>query len=194
MKKILVPLAVIMLLALATPAFAEWELGLSWTPTSQGTVNGASSGLDSILGFHVGYAFLGIGYASWDAFALPNFMVWNLTGLYYVPGFLNMWDAGLRLVIGPVLGFATLGVNNLYVYQVGLMGLDGIGANIRLGLGAKFGWWGVTLSGMNVYSSFGRAASTIGGLFSGSEAVRAQSWQDVTGGLLWSIGLTFYLG
>jgi len=192
MKKILLPLAAIALLAMATPAFADWEFGLSWTPTSQGTVNGSATGLDSILGFHVGYGFWYVGYASWDALALPNFMTYNITGSYYVPSFLNMYDVGLRFILGPVVGFATLGVNNLWVYDVGVTGMDGIGANIRVGAGLKFDWWGITLSGMNVYSSFGRAAQTVGGLFSGSEATRNSSLSAITDGLLWSAGVTFY--
>ncbi len=192
MKKILVPLAVVLLLALATPAFAEWELGLSWIPLG---ANSYASDLEYnfIPGFHVGYGFWYVGYASWDAFALPDFMTYNVTGNYYTPSFLNLWDVGLRLVIGPVLGFAEIGVNNLWVYSVGLMNAEGVGANIRLGVGAKFNWWGITVAGTSVYSSFGRAAETIGGLFSGEATIRNASLTSITGGLIWSIGLNFYL-
>lgn len=41
MKKILLPLAAVLLLAMAVPAFAEWELGLGWTP-NQGNTSDSS--------------------------------------------------------------------------------------------------------------------------------------------------------
>ena len=39
MKKLLLPLAAILLLALAVPAFADWELGMGITPSQNSTVN-----------------------------------------------------------------------------------------------------------------------------------------------------------
>jgi hypothetical protein len=191
MKKILLPLAALLLLALATPAFAEWDLGVSWLPLGK-DVAVAKSEYNFIPGFHVGYGFWYIGYATWDAYAMPNWMIWNITNYYFAPGFLNLWDVGLRLQLGPVVGFGEIGINNVYVYQTGLVGADGIGANIRLGAGLKFDWWGITMTGTNVYGSFNEAASNIGGLFSGDANVRTASVNRITNGLLWDVGVTFY--
>src|SRR5271157_5150815 len=103
MKKLLVPLAVLLLLALAVPAaFAEVELGISATPVpgGQGTT---TTEADFITGFHVG-ANWGILYGSWDALAMPARFISNMTGYWdttqgiyvegpYLPGFLNLFDA-----------------------------------------------------------------------------------------------------
>ncbi len=167
MKKILLPLAAVMLLAMAVPAFAEWELGLGFTPSqnSNSTDPGAVNG---ILNFHIGYAW-SILYFSWDAFAMPDYWVYNATsyidpvsGYYYpgadLPGFLNMFDIGLRFVIRPVLLYAELGTNLLYIYGGEIykdpQGNSGVGVNGRIGAGVKFGWWGVNLSGTQVFATW----------------------------------------
>ncbi len=159
MKKILLPLAVILLLALAVPAFAErgeWELGLGWTP-SQDVVN------QTILNFHIGYAW-NILYASWDAYAMPDYWVYNATsytdpytGVFYpgtaLPGFLNLFDVGVRFVLTPVLVYGEIGPNVLYIYG-GQIFNRSVGVNARFGVGAKFNWWGVNVSWTQVFASW----------------------------------------
>jgi hypothetical protein len=163
MKKLLVPLAVIGLLALAVPsAFAEWELGIGWSPS----VNAASSdpnAVSSLISYHVGFSWT-ILYASWDAYALPDYMVYNITSYvdpvsgyfvpgYYVPGFMNLFDVGLKLYLRPFLGYVEIGTNALYLYG-GQFYQGGLGVNARAGVGLKFGWWGVNISGTDVFSSW----------------------------------------
>jgi len=164
MKKILLPVAAILLLALAVPAFAdrgEWELGIGWTP-SQDLVN------DAIINFHVGYSW-SVLYFSWDAYAMPDYWVYNATTftdpysgtLYYgtyLPGFLNLFDVGVKFYLRPVLVYAEVGTNLLYIYGGTIYkdpnGNSGVGVNARAGVGVKFGWWGVNLSGTQVFATW----------------------------------------
>jgi hypothetical protein len=197
MRKIWVPLAVALLLALAVPAaFAETELGMSWTPINDPTA-GANATI-SLPGFHVGYSWF-ILYASWDALAMPAFWVEQAlgdtnasTGVYtpgpYVPAFLNLFDVGVRLVFKPIELYATVGTNYLKVYQDTTN--YGFGANIRLGAGLKFGWWGINVSGTSVYASWSDLTSVLKGL--GSAETRDWAWAQIADGLVPAINLTFY--
>jgi hypothetical protein len=196
MKKLLGPLAVLVLLALAVPAFAEVELGISATPVQGGQSN--AGGYDTITGFHVGYAW-SIIYLSWDALAMPAVLVQNMTGHFdektssyvtgvYAPGFLNLYDAGLRLVLQPFLVYAEVGTNNLYVYKN--QGGGSFGANLRIGAGLRFNTWGVNLSGTSVFDSFDQLSKTLTKLASkdtANEAIAAIGKNIVP-----SINLTFY--
>ena len=78
MKKILIPLTVILLLTMAVPAFAEWELGLGWTPNQNSANISDPNAVNSILSFHVGYAWHILCF-SWDAFAMPDFWISGMT-------------------------------------------------------------------------------------------------------------------
>jgi hypothetical protein len=151
-----------------------------------------------VPGFHIGYAW-SVLYFSWDALAMPPFFVQNATTVMdpttgavtsgpSVPGFLNMYDVGLRFVLKPILGYLEIGTNNLYVYQQGLAG--GFGANLRLGVGLKFGWWGVNISGTEIFASFSDLTSVIGGLFDAS--TRTWAANEIASGLVPSLNLTFY--
>src|SRR5208282_5514040 len=107
MKKLLLPLAAILLLALAVPAaFSEAELGVGLSP---GSVGGSTDpNANPILNFHIGWSWT-ILYLSWDSYAMPDYWVYNNTTYvdpssgytvqgYLVPGFLNLFDAGLKIV------------------------------------------------------------------------------------------------
>jgi hypothetical protein len=200
MKKLLVPLAVMMLLALAVPAaFAEVELGMSWTPFNNPNAAATDpSKNDSITGFHVGYSWF-ILYASWDSLAMPAFWMEMATtyvdpntGLfvpgYRLPGFLNLYDVGIKLVLQPFLMYAEIGTNSLYVY--GGQQFDQVGANLRLGAGLKFGWWGLNISGTSVFASMSDLGAVLKGL--GSDTTRSWSVKQITEGLVPSLNLTFY--
>ena len=186
MKKILLPLAAVLLLAMAVPAFAysprgEWELGLSWTPSRDSSNIADPNAVNSIIGFHVGYAW-SILYASWDAYAMPDYWVWNMTG-YYTPGFLNLFDVGVRLVLKPILAYAEVGPNYLYVY--GGQSYGNIGVNARAGVGVKFGWWGVNVSGTQVFANW----SDLSGAF--SDAWHG-NWSTLSDGNSASVNLAIY--
>ncbi len=190
MKKILVPLAVVLLLALAVPsAFArpsQLELGMSWTSTS--FLQNQASSTDSILGFHAAYDWF-ILTGSWDSLAINSATMNSLTG-WYVPGFINYFDAGLRFKLRPFELAAEIGTNYVYFYNGEGPSNGSWGANLRLSGGLNFGWWGVGVSGTSAFSSFELLTSTIGGLFSSSTRTKALS--DLTGGLVPAIYLTFY--
>jgi hypothetical protein len=156
MKKLLVPLAAVVLLSLAVPAaFSEAELGLGLTP---GIVGGGDPNADPIINFHVGYSWT-ILYASWDAYAMPDYWVYNATSInnpqggYLVPGFLNLFDIGVKIVFKPFIGYAEIGTNSLYLRGGANYGKWGV--NFRLGGGLKFGFWGINLSGTQIFTSGG---------------------------------------
>jgi hypothetical protein len=158
MKKLLLPLAIALLLALAVPAaFADAELGIGVTPTG-----GSSGAGDALTSFHVGYSWT-ILYFSWDAYAMPDYWVYNATTYvdpnsgytvngYNVPGFMNLFDVGLKLTLQPFVAYAEVGVN--YLYLRGGQTYPNVGVNARLGAGLRFGWWGVDVSGTQVFASW----------------------------------------
>jgi len=197
MKRLLVLLAALLLVAVAVPAaFADVELGISATPTPGGQSN--AGGYDMITGFHVAYGW-GILYGSWDALAMPPQLISNMTGYWdtnqglyidgpYAPGFLNLYDIGLRIVLQPFVLYTEVGTNNIYVYKNQAGG--SFGANLRLGGGLKFGFWGVNVSGTAVFSSFGQLTDTLKKLV--SDQTRNEAVSAISGALVPSINLTFY--
>lgn len=186
MKKVMIPLILILVFCLPWTASAkEWELGLGYTPMLDEEAQDTSFQESSLLSFHLGYSFWWLFYASWDSFILPPFIVESMTGAfeedpndpeagfyregYYRPGFLNMFDVGIRLSLGPVIGFAEMGINTLYVYRQKEDELEidsGVGANIRLGVGARFDWWGLTLAISSIQPSLDQTFELIRNLTS----------------------------
>ena len=147
------------------------------------------------MSFHVGYAWH-ILYFSWDAFAMPDYWVYNATTYtepytgtttvgYYAPGFLNLFDVGLRFVLRPVLGYVEVGAKNLYVY--GGEDVGNIGVNARAGVGLKFGWWGINVSGTQVFSSWGDLSAAF------SDAAHG-NWSTLTDGSMVSLNFAIYFG
>jgi hypothetical protein len=193
--------AVVMLLLMTAPAFSdigpgELELGLSWTPLPADESAGPAveeDALDAMTGFHVGYVLFKFLYISWDSLVTPPSLIKSWTG-FNRPGFLNLYDAGIRFIIKPVLGYVLLGMNNVYVYKQGdLQGLENnFGANLRLGLGVRFDFFGVNLSGTAVFPSFQRMAGTLKGLAATTDDVRNASVQAITESLVPSLNIVFY--
>lgn len=194
MKKLLLPLAAILLLALAVPAaFSEAELGLGFTPGQVGDPPDPNN-VDPIMNFHVGWSWT-ILYLSWDAFAMPDYWVYNNTsyvdpvsGYFYsgynVPGFLNMFDAGIKIVIRPFIGYAEIGTNMLYLRGGQTYGK--IGVNARLGFGVKFGFWGINLSGTQVFASMDDLRGAFG------QGFKNGNWSGVTEGMVPTINFVIY--
>jgi hypothetical protein len=158
--------------------------------------NDYTSETDMVTGFHVGYNW-GVLYLSWEALAMPAGFVSSQTGYWdgdvyyagpYAPGFLNLYDVGLLITLRPFILYAEVGTNNLYVYH-NLAG-GTFGANLRLGAGLRFGFWGVNLSGTAVFGDFKTLTDTLTKLASpetSNEAISA-----ITERLVPSINLTFY--
>jgi hypothetical protein len=191
MKKLLMPLAVVLLLCLAIPgAFAEAELGLGFTP---GSVGGGGPDSQIIPSFHVGYSW-NILYISWDAYAMPDYWTYTMTTYvdpntgwtypgYPVPSFLNMFDAGIKIVLKPFIGYAEVGPNFLYLRGGQTYGK--VGVNIRLGAGVKFGWWGINLSGTQVFASWDDMGAAFRWAGKGD-------WSYITQGMAPTLNFTLY--
>lgn len=191
MRKTVLAVAVVMLVMIAAPAFSnELELGLSWTPVPGNEDYGEES-YDSITGFHIGYVMLNFLYGSWDALVMPPSIISEWTGLYR-PGFLNLWDFGVRFQIRPVIASAALGLNNIYVHRQGdIQSLENnFGANLRIAAGLRFDWWGIGLTGTAVFPSFDFMIDTLRGLF--PESTRQFALQNIGDALVPSIALTLY--
>ncbi len=188
MKRILIVLLIgIVMFLVAAPAFSEqWELGISVTP-----VPGKEE--DNMLaGFHFGYKWWYIWYATWDSIVLPPWIIQDWTG-YVRPGFLNMFDAGVHLNLGPFIGYTELGVNYLYLYKQAEDNIKagGGGVNLRVGAGLKFNWWGLNLSGTAVFPSFSDLGRVLKGLV--SEKTRELAFDALLRQLVPSINLVLYL-
>jgi len=193
MKKLLLPLAAVMLLALAVPAFADWEFGIGFTPTQNH--NSTSAGdVNGIINFHIAYAW-SILYFAWDAYAMPDYWIYNATsytdpttGTFYPgadeTGFLNTFDVGLRIILRPVVLYAEIGGNMLYLYD-GSIYDNGVGVNARAGVGFRFGFWGLNLSGTQVFSSWDDLR------FAVAQAIRG-STADLTAGSELTLNFVLY--
>jgi len=116
---------------------------------------------------------------------------------YHLPGYLNLVDAGVRIILGPFSVQAALGINQIYVYKQ--IDMDdppdgGFGANVLLGAGLKFGWWGVGLRGLVVFPSIDSAITTVASIFSDDEEFAEQALQTFVDNLIPSLMFTIYLG
>jgi hypothetical protein len=110
---------------------------------------------------------------------------------YDRPGYLNLYDAGVRFSIGPVIAYAEIGLNSIYVYKQETVGFNpNFGANLRLGVGARFGWIGVNVSGTSVFPSFDYMVGTLKGLV--SETTRKTSLGEIRDTLVPSLNVTMY--
>jgi hypothetical protein len=194
MKKAILFSAAILLVALAAPVFAEWELGLSWTGTQDLGLPQDQKTLDSVLGFHIGYGWF-ILYASWDGYSMPFYWVERATSSaigapgYQSPGFLNLYDIGLRVNLRPFVGYAQIGTNDLHLSDGRIY--DKFGANVRLGAGLKFRWWGIGFCGTQVFASMDEVEAVLRGL--GNATTRDWAWNRITSGMIPSLTVTFYL-
>jgi hypothetical protein len=117
---------------------------------------------------------------------MPDYWVSNMPNSeYYAPGFLNLFDVGVRLVLRPVLVYAEVGANNLYIY--GGQDDGNVGVNARAGVGLKFGWWGFNVSGTQVFSS-------LTGLGAALTDAAHGSWSALTDGSMVSLNFAIYFG
>jgi hypothetical protein len=193
MKKLLLPLAAILLLALAVPAaFSEAELGIGLSPGQVANPPDPTN-VDAIMNFHVGWNWT-ILYLSWDAYAMPDYWVYNNTTYvdpnsgylvpgYYVPGFLNLFDIGVKIVLRPFIGYAEIGTNMLYLR--GGQDYGKVGVNFRLGAGLKFGFWGINLSGTQVFASSQDLSAAI-------RQAEHGNWSYLTQGMVPTINFAIY--
>ena len=186
-------IAVILLLAMILPVTAdEFELGMSLTPiiaeedTDDPNYDPDNAQALVLPGFHLGYRFAWIGYVSWDSYVMPPEYITTMTATYdpdtdtyqpgpFRPGFLNTWNIGGKLVLGPLVGYSTIGVNTIYVYKEAEY-LDenfnkNFGANWKVGAGLKFGDWGINLDLMALFPSVSTMFDELEALSSDDQAI-----------------------
>ena len=89
----------------------------------------------------------------------------------------------------PFLIYTEIGANTIYVYK-NLGGGGNFGANLRLGAGLRFGFWGVNVSGTAVFGSFQILTDTLKQLV--SSTTRNAAISTISDSLVPSINLTFY--
>jgi len=183
-------IAVILILAMVIPAAADqFELGMSLTPIGTTAAdNPDPEAEDTVIvqaGFHVGYRFAGIGFVSWDSYVMPPELITLMTAIYdsktqqntlgpFRPGFLNTWNMGAKLILGPLVGYSTVGLNSIYVYKQDEYPDEtfnsNFGVNWKLGAGLKFGSWGINLDMMALWADAGTMFDDIGDLFGRDQA------------------------
>ncbi len=118
----------------------------------------------------------------------------------YRPGFLNMFDVGIRPQIGPVILMATVGINTIYIHGQNVEGLvdmervnPDLGANLRFGVGWKFDFWGLMITGTQIYPSFGDITDIFGGIINGSPQERREALNELQSNIVPSIVINLYL-
>ncbi len=186
-------IAVILILAMVIPAAADQlELGMSLTPVApaedENDPNYDPNQRFVLPGFHVGYRFAYIGYISWDSYVMPPEYITKMTAIYdettdvyqagpFRPGFLNTWNIGAKLILGPLVGYTTVGLNSIYVYKqaefeyMGEEFKSDFGANWKVGAGLKFGDWGLSLDMMALFPSFDTMQRDLQDLFGDDEVL-----------------------
>jgi hypothetical protein len=218
MKRIIVTA---LILFSAVGLFAdEWEVGMSFFAPPPIPDNFPIDPIPDednpalMPSFHFGYSWWGIFYASWDATVLPPYTVFKMTETvdwstgnvadgFYRPGFLNFYDVGARLKLGPFVGFGTVGINTLYVYGQSYPELAisseerrsaRVGANIRLGAGLVFDdWWGMSLVGTSMTNSISDSFAVLGGLISRDAEIHAAATDYLRKNTHISLMFTLYL-
>ncbi len=191
MKRRMIIVAVL-LLVMSIPLFAnQLELGISATMVIPEAADSESEYSDAqqdvfetiLPGFHIAYRWWEIFYATWDSMVMPPEMITDMTGVIvqdefdpdftyfrpgpYRPGFLNLWDLGIKLILGPVVVHTELGVNTIYVHNQSELPDDfstNFGANWRAGVGVKFNMWGVNADFTSIFPSFNTMIQDIQGL------------------------------
>jgi hypothetical protein len=224
MKRIILLIAVLVLLLLASPVFAELELGMSITPASTlkgeaakqyeedfvGKSDTATFLENNFVGFHVGFSWWWLFYASWDAMVMPPWWIQQITTYErvnadgsresvvgkYLPGYLNLFDVGIRPTIGPIVIMAEIGVNNIYVYKQSedksaQGGLD-FGANLKVGAGLRFDFWSATLTGTSVFASTDQMISVLKLLGGSKESTRMEAVRSLVETLIPSVNVNIH--
>jgi hypothetical protein len=199
-RKILIFMALAGLL-LATPVFAEWEFGVGITPIQAEEGVETSSFLDQMMiSGHVGYSFMWLFYGSIDSIILPPMVTQDLSSTtekegYYRPGYLNLFDVGVRPRIGPILAFVEVGASSLYVYkQEEIPDYEPtVGFNARAGVGLVLKEkWGVTASGTVNFQELEVMTSTFEDLFNGTTYQQEQATETLMEKLIPTLTFNLY--
>jgi hypothetical protein len=188
MKRTLILIMLLFVLFAGTAAAGEWELGLSASPKP---VTSGENELNFMPGLHLGYGFAGIFYLSLDSLYANKAVTQEITGGIVDESFIHLTGGGLRLRLGPVMSYATVGPTWMTFQQHDVS--TEVGANIKLGLGLRNDWWGVSLNGTQFFYDMDTALTTIGDLFSSDKSTRQAAGNRITDGMFPTLILTLYL-
>jgi len=201
MRKLVVAILIIAVIAVPSFAALSLELGVSGTPAPAG-----DGKVEGIFGFHVGVSPWAVLFASWDALVMPPSMISGMTSYIdstgtwiqgsLVPGYLNLFDAGFRFIMGPVVLMLMAGTNMIYTYDpaetIGVKMAGSFGANLRVAAGLKFKWWGITVAGTSVFNSGEALVTTMKALI--PDTTRKWAFDQIVSGLVPSLMLVVYIG
>lgn len=174
------------------------EYGMEPAPDPNNEFYDEPSFMDEwLIGFHVAYNW-GIIYASLDSMALPPFMIKEMTRFegtdyegnpYFFeghdrPGFINFLDAGIKLSIGDIVAFGTIGFNSIYIYRQAELPEEQkpgtVGTNLRIGAGYKIAKdISIGLTGTAIFPNFKTMSMALKGLVDDKYAYMAESIQFV---------------
>jgi hypothetical protein len=161
---------------LVLPSFLfadEFDFGLAITPMDvlkteedrirDQTMDNAGLLGDFVLGFHAGYSFAWLFYASVDANAMPPWWVERQTASIDAegnrlpgilqPGFVSFLDVGIRPTFGSLSVLAELGMNHFYI-RGGGDNASKMGVNFRLGAGYFLSAFSINIIGTIIFSDF----------------------------------------
>lgn len=212
MKKRLLIIGVLFFAAAFVMA-GDIELGIGISPPI-GEGDTGEPEQENTFSFHAGYSFWWLFYAAWDGYVMPPGAMAGLTGTtevdpetgesyfvdgYYRPGFVNMFNVGFRPRIGPLVGLATIGVNQLYIYkqddpEEGIDYNSEAGANLRLGLGFRSkSHWMIMASAVSIFPSMDELTTTLNDLNSSDPWLQQQAEEKITSSLYPTITLNIWL-
>jgi hypothetical protein len=190
-RRIIILISLAALLGAGSAAAAELELGLSASPKPVETAG--EDELQFIPGLHLGYAFGGIFYLSLDSLHAVEAVTETVTDgeILDEKSLINLAGGGLRLHLGPLVSYATVGPSWMSFYESDRRA--DVGANIKLGLGLRSEWWGITLNGTQFFYNMDAALDTIGDLFSRQKDTRQGAADRITDGMFPTLIFTLYL-
>ncbi len=103
---------------------------------------------------------------------------------YLVPGFLNLFDVGVKFVPKPFVLYAEIGTNLLYLRGGATYGKMGV--NARLGAGLKFRYWGINFSGTQVFASMDDMSAAF------HQGFADGNWSDLVQGMVPTVNFVIY--
>jgi hypothetical protein len=194
MKKLWVLLTVFLLLTVSLPVFAELELGVGFSPPlgSKDQNAGMSGNVvqDAMYSSHLGLSWWWLFYASVDSYVMPPYTIQDLTTTvnettgtvtpgYYRPGFLNLFDVGIRPELSSVILMLETGINYLYIWRSAdvpdLANKSMLGVNLRGGVGYNFGFISAMVSGTVVFDNFQDVVTVFRNIAGNNQFLRDQT-------------------
>ena len=217
MKRWMLMPALLVVFAVATPVFSQdliWDIGLTATPLlgEEATAEASAEEFELMSGAHLGLRFLFIFYGSVDYWLVPPRKIEQMTSNYerddvtgletrtpglYLPGIIQLYDAGIMLSLGPIQLGAEAGINELYVYNEAELPDppdSSVGANLMGTAGLRFGRLGATLRTIVLFPSIEDALLTLGAAFDSTNEFQADAQEYLLNNIIPSVGVTLYLG